>query len=1250
MLEPGQILTAANGRSYQVVRRLGMGKTAEVFEGMELGSEPHRVAIKVRQPELSDEMTKLFTREIENLVELARQQEALLNKIEPREGQAAPPSTFPRADELRPVVTSLRRYFPNDDLNFVPHYYGAQPPNSPLLFIVEEFVATPGVDRVLEQRLDKQQGPLREPDVMLIGLQFAWVLYALHELQHSYSDMKFENIHWSPDGDGRAVITDWNVIGTYDSRLGESEDVRFANDKRRDLLRFAGYVYRMLTGEEIDARRGVPRRLLARSQRFNNLRLSTRLFLEKILHPDPDKRFKDTLELAVSFSEQLSLWREPADPIFGLAVAQANAAISRLSDPSMLKPPPIDPSKVEPTPIDKADQYTSAVAQLRQALALLDTLKSRPLLVGDIANPSVEVFYANIKEIYEEKERSLESYNEQIENWYHSGDYGNMQRRLEDWLRDDPRDVQALRWQQLLNLARDLRAAFEPLADTFGVAIKQLNEDNWAAAADMFKPYIDKGEQARHLYSDAMTFVNYQQAEQAEQKGQFEAAAKLWLAAHTTWSSINPSAYQEAIAETVGNLLTREKQARYRQLHDVDMFKLLQQAATAYQNNNLTTASNLINKALEIDEEGEVVPIWCLSLAARITSGLDEPWAQNYLVDKLGQQLVDYTAVRVPTRSPQLPDHLQFAHALLVKASVGDRHRSEIDDWERLVRGLCRLVWLQRNSSADLYTAEQQLDEIDEVTKRLPASSASEAQMVIINRLTTYPDEARRLLAQQLRTRLKIARDTPNHAQALIFIENISRAAETHLEGTPGLEQLHESIAQLGDNIWQGLKQDRVEEFNKGLSDYIASANRVMKQLADARTRTSIVELRTAVNAIRPPLSVDKLLEVYAQAERARLDPTTAGGNNPPGSSVNGSAPTINASTPTDGSAPLDVNAPLDSLPSSSVSSERRLPEAVPLTRQFWDESAVSPIFTAPDQTSSLELTRTEDDGSSPAMTVPSSDGQASISDAIYATSVAEQVSNQDASADLADATAQVTMMLPEEMRHLAPTVAALKKQIDDTNAAIKLLIDQVQQAESWWVQYETALADGDGERKDGEDALLNLSDEVREAKFRTAITSYEQAQQLLIHLGQFSATGLALRNYQAGGATFDELRGNLDYNILAVYRPLTTVLAGQTWVAFEMYRRTLAEETRKDAVDQSEEVKKHHTAFEKLYARSYSANQRLTQMDGQERKLHEETIQCLNQIIMFMAHTINNIQTKNQKLDQLCEDIHKLVQPMRRG
>ena len=202
--------------SYQLQEQLGLpGALGRVFRATHHATQ-EQVAVKIMRPGLPSALQQRFFEESAILRQLASEQDK-------------------RGAHYTPRVLAVQRR------------------REPYCIVMELAQGEPLPELLQSRQL------LPEPEMLEISAQFAHLLTILHAMHCTYTDMKLDNIFW--DGTERKItVIDWNVVEKHDD-LG----ARWKAAVAFDLLRFATYIYRMCTGQNLvlagDVLVGAPKHL-----------------------------------------------------------------------------------------------------------------------------------------------------------------------------------------------------------------------------------------------------------------------------------------------------------------------------------------------------------------------------------------------------------------------------------------------------------------------------------------------------------------------------------------------------------------------------------------------------------------------------------------------------------------------------------------------------------------------------------------------------------------------------------------------------------------------------------------------------------------------------------------------------------------------------------------------------------------------------------------------------------------------------
>lgn len=480
MLEPKQKIIAADGKSYIVGEKLGRGKTAVVFAGIQEETR-EKVAVKVQVEGLPEELSKRFYSERENLANLA--------------------------------MTEAAQY--------VPRMYASNARGDTDSYLIIGFVSAVPVSDILEK-----DGRLSEEDALEIGKQFMVVLRSLHELGHTYTDIKLENIRW--DSQNRKVtVTDWNVIGSYGNTEGDR--ARFEIEKKRDLLHVAGYIYQLLTGEPVPSSTGLSKSQLESSSNFKSLSLNSQWLLEKALHPNEKARFDSAGSLYDALDEAVSLWQLSEGQLLG-----------------------------------RSNDYMKEGNQLGR-LRLLELLKVRRELKKAPSDPTIDQMYQAAVDAYREHLYNQETHGPVIGGFYKAGDYDRARARIAQALQDDRYDLAAWRWAQAIELAQSLdmmqgleRGLVARVKQALPQAVDNLNNGLWEAANNILitdvSPNVPRQPAMQILLKDSEALMYYQRSQEKLKTDDVEGAQADLSKALLALMTIVEQDYRESLQYITGDL------------------------------------------------------------------------------------------------------------------------------------------------------------------------------------------------------------------------------------------------------------------------------------------------------------------------------------------------------------------------------------------------------------------------------------------------------------------------------------------------------------------------------------------------------------------------------------------------------------------------------------------------------------------------------------------------------------------------
>lgn len=273
----GNTLTSPKGNTYEIIRYLGEGVTAQVYlakrtvvaDGDMRFPPGSQVALKVQQDGLPDDIAQNFRDEATIMGDLAYH----LGE----ENAHLIPSIVERAIER----------------------------NVEQQFIALEFVVgQPMTDLV------KTSGPMTEMDALILAGQVLTVLQTLHkEVRRSYIDFQLQNIWWQAETKTVKVM-DWNHVSR---RALEAEIPPGVPD---DLIRFGAFLYQITTGKGAQQTGETAYKLAQRAgERWETLSAALRAAIQRALHPNPQKRFITAAGFRMALQEIQQLWQQEVEDL-----------------------------------------------------------------------------------------------------------------------------------------------------------------------------------------------------------------------------------------------------------------------------------------------------------------------------------------------------------------------------------------------------------------------------------------------------------------------------------------------------------------------------------------------------------------------------------------------------------------------------------------------------------------------------------------------------------------------------------------------------------------------------------------------------------------------------------------------------------------------------------------------------------------------------------------------------------------------
>jgi len=176
------------------------------------------------------------------------------------------------------------------------------------------------------------------------------VLDALHtNVERTYTDMQLKNFLWDREAQQLKII-DWNNVSSPKNYLAQfQEELKtlgvkdFAGLVQRDLIRFAAYLYKLLTTKAA-AENGESGSILERraGPLWNQFAVVNRQLLIKALHSSPARRFQTAAQFLQAVQDAIDLWEWKQDESV-YTVDQLHLAVL---DFKALTPTQMDPEQI----------------------------------------------------------------------------------------------------------------------------------------------------------------------------------------------------------------------------------------------------------------------------------------------------------------------------------------------------------------------------------------------------------------------------------------------------------------------------------------------------------------------------------------------------------------------------------------------------------------------------------------------------------------------------------------------------------------------------------------------------------------------------------------------------------------------------------------------------------------------------------------------------------------------------------------
>lgn len=801
-LLPGKVVKTNSG-SYRIVRNLGGGATAEVFEAVSEDKRRLSVALKCMIPTDSAETHRQF---IEEGFTLAR-----MRTLEEKAG---------------------------DGLLVTPDYFGVED-KPELTCIVMEFMRGKRLSDLLEEAEQ-----LSEPETVLIAVQLFRTLHLLHTAAgKTYNDLKFEDLWW--DREMKTLkITDW---GTLENA---SED-----SIARDIQRASIYLYRLLTGRQITARRGIIQQVVGEEE-LEDLSWGMQEILRRLLHRNPSVRLQETVlplktaeDVAQALRNLSSFWEQDPAKLLATAEQMSKKALAAEGDPDV-----------------RAKFFRNAklvldIARQKKGVdkVALDSLSGK-------VDPEVDYF-----------KRAHDLYNgtsyHKARDWFHQAAVLLTSSRLR-------------RWAWLAHVGESERAAKYLRVKAEAEAVVDLMEKGqFKIGAQALEKLIQAlpAEGFKNLHGECLVFEKIEAANSTQELGNYLEAAKAYEKAHEIWSSLPDHSEWEY---EIGNLQEQALTMRVRSQAE----ELVEKARNS---KDLEEMLILLTNALQKDPENKKAHALVIERAGQEIAGNDYENAARLLAVKgLAPRTDEYTIgwhipelVRrslarggplvgsgvlggLPGNADSLPGRV--TRRLLEKNFETAKIAREVERAKEIVNLMSVLDPERGKKMTDEVTnrkVEMKRTDNDKA-KRLLADVAELLQLEVGDELYGQPIKVILERLQNITARLDRANEKIDLAKSLVDEEDKVNVAE--------IKRLAKLAADLGERLTQQ-RQANLSSHMENLEESRAAIEKIMERLDDLRQAARHLDAAAAPQANKDALQKfqeDLLVDALQRNKyMLRLDP-----------------------------------------------------------------------------------------------------------------------------------------------------------------------------------------------------------------------------------------------------------------------------------------------------------------------------------------------------------------------------------------